>query len=101
MGHQGAGSVAEGGDQLHDVLREVLDAVVLLVGGPLRVPVAPHVDGHHPVVLAELTQLVAPGEPELRGEREVGKSVLIRRALIRASGIPRYKLVSIIPYDPF
>ena len=80
-------------NQFYDILLEYIHLVVLFARGPLRLTVAsgggreserqelaasdlslaqPHVDGHHTVVLAELLQLVAPGEPELRGGREGG-----------------------------
>ena len=41
MGHEGAGGVAEGWDQFHYVLPQEINLVVLLVGGTLRVTVAP------------------------------------------------------------
>ena len=104
MGHKGTGGVAKGRDQLHYVLTQEVNPVVLLVGRTLCLTVAPgkqswregregredqgmkgghrgdpekggdgdlpHVHGNHMVVLAELTQLVAPGKPELQN-REV------------------------------
>ena len=41
VGHEGAGGVAEGWDQLHYVLPQEVNLVVLLVGGTLRITIAP------------------------------------------------------------
>ena len=39
MGHESAGGVAEGWDQLHYVLPQEVNMVVLLVGGTLRITI--------------------------------------------------------------
>jgi hypothetical protein len=83
MGSQDTGGVAEGRDQLSNVLHQQLNAVVQLVRWLVTVPISsamqcsvlepterrvstPHVNGNNMVVLGELLQLVAPGEPKLR-----------------------------------
>ena len=44
VGHEGAGGVAEGWDQLHYVLPQEINLVVLLVGGTLRITITSESD---------------------------------------------------------
>lgn len=83
VSHERALGISELLNQHDDVLSELVQCVVIFVGGPLRVPIPPQVHRHHPVIPAKVFQLLTPREPELlegdiRGERERGEGSVVR-----------------------
>ena len=58
--HQDTLGVAKSRNEFHNVLSQQIHGVVLLVRRSVSLSIAPHVNGYHMIVLAELNQLVAP-----------------------------------------
>ena len=65
MSHQDTLVVSKSWSELHNVLCEGVNGVVILLRRSVSLSIAPHVNGYHMIVHTELRQLVTPREPEL------------------------------------
>ncbi len=77
MCHQSALGVAQGWDELHNVLSQLTEGIIQLVRWSFCLSIASHVNSHHSIVLAKLPYLVSPRKPELY--REKGKQKINKR----------------------
>ena len=67
MSHYDTLGVSKSWNELHNVLCEEVNGVVILIRRSLSLSIAPHVNGYHMIVPTKLGKLVAPRKPKLQG----------------------------------
>ena len=60
VSHQDTLGVSKSWNELHNVLCQEVNGVVIPVRRTVSLSIAPHVNGHHMIVLTELRKLVTP-----------------------------------------